>query len=81
MKQLGNEMSFQIGKGGLTDGVLQSLDLAFKNHKALRISVLKNAARDKKKVKEIAEEIAGKLEGNYQYRVIGFKIVMRKMKK
>jgi len=81
MKQRIQEMSFQIGKSGLTEGVLQSLELAFKNHKVLRLSVLKNAVRDKEKVKEIATEIAEKLNGRYSYRIIGFTIVMRKLKK
>ena len=81
MKQLGQEMSFQIGKSGLTEGVLHSLELAFKNHKALRISVLKNSVRSKEKVEEIAEEITQKLDGNYNYRIIGFTIVIKKFKK
>ncbi len=81
MKQLGQEMSFQIGKDGLTEGVIKSMELAFKNHKVLRISVLKNAARNKEKVRQIADEITGRLNGNYKYKRIGFTIIMRRLKK
>jgi len=72
------QCKFNIGKEGLTHGVLESLRTCFKTHKNIRISVLKNVERDKNKMKEIAEKLAEKLEGNYKYRIIGFTIVMRK---
>jgi len=79
------EIKFQIGKSGLTEGIIESLRLAFKNHKQVRISVLKSAGRDKPKVIEMAEEISSKLkegqkEHAYPYRVIGFTIAMRRGK-
>ena len=69
---------FQIGKAGITPGVLQSLKTYFKNNKVVRISVLKNAVRDKDKVREMAEEIKTKMEGNFDYRIIGFKIILKR---
>ena len=69
---------FQIGRNGVTEGTLESLTLSFKKHKSVRISVLRSAVRDKKRVKEMAEEISDKLVGNYKYTIIGFTIVMRK---
>ena len=58
------EIKFQIGKNGLTSGIINSLELAFKNRKQVRISVLKSGTRDKEKIKQMAEEISNKLEGN-----------------
>ena len=70
--------NFQIGKNGLTDGVVESLRLAFKKHKTVRISLLKSAAEERSKIKEIAEEIVKDLDGKGKYRIIGFTIVMRR---
>lgn len=72
------KIKFQIGKNGLTSGVIDSLSLTFRTHKTVRISVLKSAFRDKKKVKEMAEELTEKLNGNYNIKVIGFTIILRK---
>jgi len=69
---------FQIGKEGLTPGVLNSLNLALRNHKQIRISVLKSTKRDKDKTKEMAEKILKKMEYKCDYRVIGFTIILIK---
>lgn len=71
-------IKFQIGKSGVTQGVLQSLALAFKNNKIVRISVLKNSKRDKEKVREMADYLAANLEGNYVYTIVGFTIILRR---
>ena len=71
-------MKFQIGKNGINSGIIESLSLAFKMHKVVRISVLKGAFRERGKIKEFASELADKLEGNYRYKIIGFTIVMKK---
>ena len=73
------EIKFQIGKNGLTSGIINSLELAFKNRKKIRIAVLKSGTRDRKRIKEIAEEIASRLNGNFRYKIIGFTIIMRKV--
>ena len=72
---------FQIGKNGLTEGVIESLKLKFVNYEQVRVSVLKSAGHDKKKVEEIAEEIVNQLGKNYTYRVIGFTIILKKWRK
>ena len=72
------ESKFQIGKNGLTQGVVDSLNLSFKTHDQIRIAVLKSAERDKQKVIDIAEEIAQKVNYYCSYRVIGFTIILRK---
>ncbi len=72
------ETKFQIGKNGITDGVIESLTLAFKKHKTVRISVLKNSGRDKNSIRGMAEELAARLGGNFKHIIIGFTIVLRK---
>jgi RNA-binding protein len=75
------EAKFQIGKNGVTDNFIENLQIAFKTHKVARISVLKNFVRDKVKVREIADDLVEKLEGDFVYKIIGFTIVLRKWKK
>ena len=71
-------MKFQIGKNGINEGTIISLRLAFKNHKSVRIAVLKNYAPTKDKVRAIADEIVQKLGGFYRYTTVGFTIILRK---
>lgn len=72
------EAKFQIGKNGVTDGFIETLKLGFKTHKQIRISVLRSAAPNKDKVKEMAEEIASKIGIKTKHRIIGFTIILRK---
>jgi len=72
------EAKFQIGKSGVTDGFIETLVLAFKTRKQVRIHVLKSAGHDKDKIKEISSELVSKLPGNYKVRTIGFMIILRK---
>jgi RNA-binding protein YhbY len=73
---------FQIGKSGITQGVIDSLASALKNHKQVRISALKSSGRDRDKIKEMGEEICNKLSkkygGSYFFKVIGFTIILKK---
>jgi len=74
---------FQIGKFGVTPGVIESLKLAFKNHKQMRISVLKSSGRTRESIKEMAEEISkGLADQKHRYvcRIIGFTIVMNQLR-
>lgn len=75
------QTKFQIGKNGITPGVIESLHLAFKKHKLVRISALKSTGRDKQKIKEMAEELAQKLKTkthHFTYGIIGFTILLRR---
>ena len=51
------QTSMQIGKNGLTEGVLKVLENAFKTHDLVKISVLKAGGHEKSKIKEIGKEI------------------------
>jgi len=68
---------FQIGKSGITKGFLQSLKLAFKTHREIKISVLKSAGHDRTKVKKMAQELEKSLSGT-KTKIIGFTILLRK---
>lgn len=71
----------QLGKNGITENFLGTLKSYFKNHKNVKISVLKSAGHEKNKVKIYAEEILGELGNNYTARVIGFTINVKKWKR
>ena len=76
-----NLSKFQIGKLGLTDGVIDSLNFVLKNHRQVRISVLKSCCRDREELKLLTQKIIEASPYNLKYRIIGFTIVLSKFKK
>jgi RNA-binding protein YhbY len=74
------ESSVQLGKQGVTDNFIGTLEGHFQNHKVVKISVLRNARKNKNDVKVHAEEIIKRLGGKYTYKIIGFTIIIRKHK-
>ena len=75
MKTIGN---VQIGKQGITDNFITTLKNNFKKSENIKISVLKNATRDKSEMKNLSNKILDKLGKNYTSRTIGFTIVVKK---
>ncbi len=73
-------IKFQIGKAGITDGTVQSLRNALKTHKIIRVSVLKGAAPDKAKVASMAQELRTLFKDTIGIRVVGFTIIVRRLK-
>lgn len=76
-----NAIAFQIGKNGITEGTIESLSLAFKNHKVARVSVLKSSGRDRDSIKKMAEELCEKLKIDdltFSFKIIGFTIILRR---
>ena len=71
---------FQIGKFGVTEGVIESLELALKNHKQVRISTLKASGRNRENIEKMAEGITSKLTEKCKYKIIGFTIILVKLK-
>ena len=71
---------FQIGKQGVTDGVIESLNNAMKSHRQVRISVLKSATRNREELKQIAENLKQKIKYRFSCRIIGYTIIMIKIK-
>ncbi len=76
---MNNTLKFQIGKAGLTEGVISSLNLALKTHRQIRIATLKSSGRDREKIKEIEQELLSKLEYNCAARIIGFTIILTRI--
>ncbi len=71
----------QIGKNGLTSGIIENIKNCFKTHNDIKVSLLKSVGHDKKKVREIAEEIQAELGNKYTYKTIGFAIFLKKWRK
>ena len=75
------QTKLQIGKHGLTPGFFESLDNAFKKHAYVKIHILKSAGHKKENVKKIAEEIMRRLGKKYTYKILGFTIFIKKLRK
>lgn len=67
---------FQIGKAGLNENTILSLNNAFKYHSQIRISVLKSATRNKEELIKLAEEIKEKVSYKSNYKLIGYTIIL-----
>ena len=70
---------FQIGKQGLTEGVIESLKQDIKNHRQVRISVLKSCCRNREELMAILSKIESHLPKKFKYRLIGYTIVISKI--
>ena len=76
------QAKFQIGKSGVTDGVIESLTRLFKNHKQIRVSVLKSLGRDRENMKAVASKLESILPVKFRYKIIGFTLILfRKVEK
>jgi len=78
---MGRIGSIQLGKQGLTENFLKTLQDHFKKLSNVKISVLKSCCRDKKELKKISEEIVDKLGKHYTTKNIGYVIVLKKWRK
>jgi RNA-binding protein YhbY len=70
------ETKLQIGKNGITEGTLESLENALKTHKRVRISVFKSSGRDRESIKFMASELQSKLKTKVDFKIIGFTIIL-----
>ncbi len=71
----------QLGKQGITDNFIKTLENDFKNHQNVKICVLKSAGHDKEKIKEYSEKILEKLGDKYTSKIIGFTICLKKWRR
>ena len=71
------EANFQIGKQGLSQALIESINTALKTHRQARISVLKSATREKSKLKEMALEIQSKIPKKTALRILGYTRIIR----
>ncbi len=74
------ESHVQLGKQGLTENFIITLRGHFENHKIVKVSVLQSARENKEDVKKHAMEMEKRLGDRYVAKVIGFTIILRKMK-
>ena len=68
------DTTFQVGKGGLSEAQISSIDDYLKAHELVKIGVLNNSLYE---AREAAEEIAGKINADV-VQVIGSKAVLFK---
>jgi len=71
----------QLGKKGLTKEFLETLKKHFEKTKTIKISILKSCCRDKQELKQIEIQILKHLGENYNSRIIGYTINIRKFNK
>ncbi|MCX6749558.1 MAG: YhbY family RNA-binding protein [Candidatus Pacearchaeota archaeon] len=71
----------QIGKNGITENFILTLNDHFKNHENIKVSVLKSAGHSKEAVKKYSDEILEKLGKNYTAKTIGFTIFLKKWRR
>ena len=74
-------IQLQIGKNGLTDGVIEQIKKLFKDEEIIKVSILKSACRDKKEAQEIADKIILALGKNYAARLIGYVVTINKFRR
>ena len=74
------QTKMQIGKNGLTPGVVEKLKSSFKNHHVVRISVLKSAGHTKENIQEINKKLLDGLGKKFVSKIIGFTIIVRKIR-
>jgi len=75
------QATLQIGKNGLTAGVIENIKTFFKTREAVKICMLKSAGHNREKVREIAKKIQGALGDKFTYRIVGFTIFLKKWRK
>jgi len=71
----------QLGKNGISDDFISTLKDHFKNHKNVKVSVLKSAGREKETVKKYSDEIVEELGVFYSAKILGFTIFVKRWRK
>ncbi len=71
-------LTFQIGKNGITQTGIVHLASAFKTRKVIKVQLLKSATNDRARMEEVAQKLMEGLPGKYNYRIIGFTIILMK---
>ncbi len=81
-RSLGNT---QLGKQGVTDNFIITLRSMFKNHRNVKVSVLKSARpagkEGRDKVIEYKDKVLDGLGVKYTAKIIGFTITIKKWRK
>ncbi len=69
---------FQIGKNGINQGIINSINLMLKTHKTIRISVLKSSGRNREVIKEMALSLINGIDFPCSSTIIGFTIILKR---
>lgn len=72
------QAKIQIGKNGLSDGVLNQIKDILKTRKSVRISMLKSSVSNKEQAQEMSDKIIAFLGTGYRFRLIGHTIVLHR---
>jgi len=75
------QSTLQIGKNGLTEGIIENIKTYFKTRDNVKICLLKSAGRDREKMRGIAEKIQQELGEKFTYKILGFTIFLKKWRK
>jgi len=68
----------QLGKNGITENFISTLQSHFQKHRDVRIQVLKSAREDRDSMKKYEKKLLEKLGKNYTARTIGFVIKLKR---
>tara|TARA_Y100000310_G_C20682563_1_gene816835 strand:- start:712 stop:963 length:252 start_codon:yes stop_codon:yes gene_type:complete len=74
---------FQIGKNNLTEAFIGQIKNYFEksDSKIVKVEILQSCCRDKKKAKEIGDNLVEGLGKNFNYRLVGYVLTVRKFRK
>ena len=72
-------LRIQLGKAGVTENFLTTLNSHFKKHRDVKISVLSSAGREN--LKKYEQQILKFLGPNFTTRTLGFTIAIKKWRK
>ncbi|MFH1311134.1 MAG: YhbY family RNA-binding protein [Nanoarchaeota archaeon] len=75
------QSTIQLGKKGVTENFIGTLNVHFKNYDNVKVHVLKNAEHKKEKLIEYRNKILEKLGNNYTARIVGFTIFVKKWRR
>ncbi|MCD4771170.1 YhbY family RNA-binding protein [archaeon] len=71
----------QLGKAGLSDAFVEQVRGVFENEKALKISILKSACRNKDDARKIGEDLVEKLGTKFGFKLVGYVLTVVKFRK
>ncbi len=71
-------LTLHIGKNGLTKEFIEHLADVFKTRKTIKVQLLRSASENRAEIEKVAVEIIAGLPDRYNYRIIGFTIILMK---
>ena len=75
---MAESLTLHIGKNGLTKEFIEHLSSVFETRRIIKVQLLKSASENRAQMEKVAGEIIAGLPGKYNYRIIGFTIILMK---